>query len=90
MQSEVMTINSVTLDAPETVSFSEWGECSQRPARLLVVGEYPSKGLSVTLADIDALVANFTGSVPIKVEHIDSPLDPLGGDHEIVAGRDGV
>ncbi len=66
----------VRLDAPETVQFSD-GQ-AERDARLLVVGEYPKKKLSVTEADLDALVSNFSGPIPVKVEHIDSPLDPLG------------
>lgn len=53
----------------------------QRPARLFVAGEYPDKGVTITEAHLDQIVARFTAggsSVPIKVEHIDSPLDPLG------------
>lgn len=67
---------SVTIDAPMTITFSD-GQM-EREARLLVAGDYPDKNLKVTEADLDALVANFSGPVPVKVEHIDSPLDPLG------------
>ena len=42
----------------------------------------------MTEADIDALVANFSEPVPVKVEHIDSPLDPLG--HVQRLWRDGA
>jgi hypothetical protein len=66
----------IVLEAPATVTLSE-GQ-TERAARLLVVGEYPKKKLTVTEADLDALVANFSDPVPVKVEHMDTPLDPLG------------
>jgi hypothetical protein len=68
--------NSICLDAPSVIVFSDG--VMERDARLLVAGDYPGKNLKVTEADLDALVANFSGPVPVKVEHIDSPLDPLG------------
>ena len=52
-----------------------------RAARLFVAGEYPDKGCLVTEDDLDAIVARFYAggaSVPVKSEHTDSPLDPLG------------
>ena len=58
--------------APETV---------HRAARLFVAGEYPDKGCAVTEDDLDGIVARFYAggaSVPVKTEHTDSPLDPLG------------
>jgi hypothetical protein len=67
---------SFFLDAPASVNLSDG--IMERDARLLVVGTYPAKNLTVTEADLDALVTNFSGPVPVKVEHIDSPLDPLG------------
>jgi hypothetical protein len=67
---------SIFLDAPASVNLSDG--IMERDARLLVVGTYPAKNLTVTEADLDALVTNFSGPVPVKVEHIDSPLDPLG------------
>ena len=67
---------SVTLESPATITLSS--HTTQRDARLLVCGEYPAKNLTVTEADLDALVANFSAPVPVKVEHVDSPLDPLG------------
>jgi hypothetical protein len=66
----------IFLDAPAAVNLSDG--VMERDARLLVVGTYPAKNLTVTEADLDALVTNFSGPVPVKVEHIDSPLDPLG------------
>jgi hypothetical protein len=66
----------IKFDTGHVVNFSDGVmECE---ARLLVAGVYPEKNLTVTEADIDALVLNFSGPVPVKVEHIDSPLDPLG------------
>jgi hypothetical protein len=66
----------VVLDTPAVVTLSDGR--TERDARLLVAGDYPGKNLTVTEADLDALVANFSGPIPVKVEHIDSPLDPLG------------
>ena len=82
-------MSTITLDGPEAITLSDVaaGVPVERDARLLVAGEYPGKSLSVTEADIDALVANFSGPVPVKVEHIDSPLDPLG--HVQRVWRDG-
>ena len=60
------------------------GDRVYRKARLLRAGSYPDKALTVTEEDLDGLVARFAaaraagGTVPVKVEHIDSPLDPLG------------
>jgi hypothetical protein len=57
------------------------GENVHRPARLFVAGDYPDKGCSVTVADLDTIIARFNaggGVVPVKTEHLDSPLDPLG------------
>ena len=83
----------VTLEAAEPLTFSEGepvasseaeGRRSERMARLLEAGDYPDKGLHLTEEDLDEIVARFseagseTFSVPVKVEHVDSPLDPLG------------
>jgi len=51
---------------------------SERPARLLEAGSYPDKGLTLTEDDLDGIVARFAEGIPVKVEHRDSPLDPLG------------
>ena len=58
--------------------FAEEEMRSERPARLLETGEYPDKQLSLTESDLDGIVARFTAGLPVKVEHVDSPLDPLG------------
>ena len=41
---------------------------------------FPDKGLAISPDDIDGIVARFAAAdaVPVKVEHADSPLDPLG------------
>ena len=49
----------------------------EKSARIFEAGEYPDKGITITEADLDAIVENFAGC-PVKVEHTDSPLDPLG------------
>jgi len=72
----------ITLEAPAALLFSEQEGAEERQtecaARLLEAGDYPDKGLMLTEADLDAIVARFSGGVPVKVEHVDSPLDPLG------------
>ena len=80
---------AITLDASAPLTFSEEeGESagaeerrSERVARLLEAGDYPDKGLKLTEEDLDEIVAQFAAdapAVPVKVEHVDSPLDPLG------------
>ena len=67
------------MDAPAVLAFSETEMVHERDAKLLEVGAYPDKGLTVTEADLDGIVARFSdGGAPIKVEHMDTPLDPLG------------
>lgn len=55
---------------------------AERDACLLVAGAFPDKGLAISPEDLDGIVARFSaadgGGVPVKVEHRDSPLDPLG------------
>jgi len=77
----------ITLEAPAALTFSgeEKGEekageerHAERAARLLEAGDYPDKGLHLTEDDLDGIVARFAAGVPVKVEHVDSPLDPLG------------
>lgn len=51
------------------------------PALLFRAGAYPDKGVTITTAELAALVLAFNAAnkpAPIKVEHFDSPLDPLG------------
>ncbi len=79
---EPLEANCLTLDAAAILTFSdEMGReemPSERPARLLEAGDYSDKSLHLTVDDLDQIVSRFTGSVPVKVEHVDSPLDPLG------------
>ena len=81
--------DSVMVDAPAPLCFSEAGSetaepMAERTGRLLEAGDYPDKNLTLTAGDLDALAARFTadlaedGTVPVKVEHVDSALDPLG------------
>lgn len=73
-------------------------ECrSERTARLLQTGDYPDKGLRLTEDDLDRIAARFSAPdgedgaalpIPVKVEHVDSPLDPLG--HVRRVWRDGT
>ncbi len=54
------------------------------PALLFEAGEYPDKGVHVTEGDLQTLATRFeqaqTGGrvFPVKAEHTDTPLDPLG------------
>ncbi len=52
----------------------------RRPTLLFKAGEYADKGVTVTEDDIDRLIARFNeaGEAPVKVEHMDTPLDPFG------------
>lgn len=49
----------------------------EKTARIFEAGQYPDRGITVTEADLDAIVRSFA-ECPVKVEHTDSPLDPLG------------
>ena len=69
----------VTMEAPAALTFSEGEMSAEREALLLECGSYPDKGLTVTEADLDGIVGRFSSDgAPIKVEHMDTPLDPLG------------
>jgi len=67
------------MDTPITFEFDyQPGEMSvEKEAKIFEAGEYPDKGIAITEADLDSIVANFE-EVPVKVEHTDSALDPLG------------
>lgn len=49
-------------------------EMIERDAKLFAAGSYPDRGIDVTEADLDQMVAGHQ-PVPIKVEHTDSPLE---------------
>lgn len=49
----------------------------EKTARIFEAGQYPDRGITVTEADLDAIVRSFA-ECPVKIEHTDSPLDPLG------------
>ena len=69
----------VTMEAPAALTFSEGEMSAEREALLLECGSYPDKGLTVTEDDLDGIVGRFSSDgAPIKVEHMDTPLDPLG------------
>ena len=76
--SEQATNEELVLEASALVAFASEEMLCERPARLLEAGEYPDKALTLTESDLDAIAARFAGGVPVKVEHMDSPLDPLG------------
>lgn len=51
----------------------------ERPAKLFEAGNYEDRKLNVTEADLDKIVGSFSGDVPVKIEHRDSPLDGFLG-----------
>lgn len=68
---------ALTFSASEPVI----GNKVRRPARLFVAGDYPDKGVIITPGDLNRIVANFATAknpVPVKTEHTDTVLDPLG------------
>ena len=70
---------TVTMEAPVALVFSDGEMSAEREALLLECGSYPDKGLVVTEDDLDGIVGRFSSDgAPIKVEHMDTPLDPLG------------
>ena len=58
-----------------------------RLAKLFQAGAYPTKGITITSADLDKMVDTFDGSVPVKVEHIDSAFDGALGEVKQVFRR---
>ena len=46
----------------------------ERTAKLFEAGNYPDKGIDITTDALDAISSNFT-SIPVKVEHSDTPFD---------------
>ncbi|MDQ2688289.1 MAG: phage protease [Armatimonadota bacterium] len=77
----------IQLEVPQGPTFAadEMSEemSAERDACLLIAGAFPDKGLAISPEDLDGIVARFSaadggGGVPVKVEHRDSPLDPLG------------
>lgn len=49
-------------------------EIIERTAKLFEAGNYPDKGIEITTDALDAIVGSFT-SIPVKVEHSDTPFD---------------
>ena len=60
---------------------------TERDAVLLECCDLPDKGLTLSEGDLDGIVSRFTGPVPLKLEHIDTPLGDLGAVQRI--WRDG-
>lgn len=68
-----------TLEVAQPANLAAEEMSLERDAQLLVCGSWPDKNLTITEADLDGIVARFSAdTIPIKVEHVDSPLDPLG------------
>lgn len=60
-------------------NFSESGAREglvERECLLLEAGEYPDRGVTITLEDLQAIVANTPPEIPVKIEHLrESPFD---------------
>lgn len=70
---------TLTLDVPQPANLALEEMSLERDAQLLVCGSWADKNLTITEADLDGIVERFSAdTIPIKVEHVDSPLDPLG------------
>lgn len=54
-------------------------EIVTRTAKLFEVGDYPDKGIKITTDALDSIVAGFA-SIPVKVEHSNTPFDGSLGD----------
>ena len=57
----------------------------KRVARLFRAGDYPDRDARITVADLDAVVSRFDAErdqnfapVPVRIEHTETALDPLG------------
>ncbi len=56
-------------------------ETITREAKLFEAASYPERGISFTETDLDAIIAGFKAegsSVPVKVQHTDSPFNGMG------------
>ncbi len=51
---------------------------TERDAVLLECCDLPDKGITLSETELDGIVSRFTGPVPLKLEHIDTPLGDLG------------
>lgn len=64
-------------------------ELIERTAKLFEAGDYQDKGVSITEADIQALVDSFAGEVPVKIQHTDTAFDGMLGAVKSVWRRGG-
>lgn len=71
---ELEIIRNRIIQAAGTFGVELSDETVERDAKLFTVGSYPDKGIEVTEADLDQMVIDHK-PVPIKIEHIDNPLN---------------
>lgn len=50
---------------------------AERDAKIFEAGDYPDKGIVITKQDLDDIIKRFQ-SAPVMIEHMNTPLDPLG------------
>ncbi len=73
-------VRSVRTNLTATQPETQFPRVSKQ-ARLFRAGEYSDKNAIFTAADLDVIVARFEdagGEVPLRIEHTDTVLDPLG------------
>ncbi|MFY9234652.1 MAG: hypothetical protein WAO58_09355 [Fimbriimonadaceae bacterium] len=54
---------------------NEDGRWIERSAKLFETGDYPDKGVTITIENLNALADGFGEPVPVLIEHADSPLE---------------
>lgn len=71
---EIETIKTRIVAAAKRFGVKLSDEVIEREAKLFTAGNYPDKGIEITEADLDRMAEEHK-PVPIKVEHVDSPLE---------------
>jgi len=61
---------SLSTPPPNFAAFSV-----EREAKLFEAGSYPDKRIDVSESDLDTIIANHDPTLPIKIEHSDTPFD---------------
>lgn len=72
--SEIELIKSRIMEAAVRLGVRLSEEVIERDARLFTAGDYPDRGIEISEDDLDRMVEGHK-PVPIKVEHVDTPLE---------------
>ncbi|HOP80708.1 MAG TPA: hypothetical protein PLZ21_09115 [Armatimonadota bacterium] len=73
-QAELDLIKERIIKAAKKFGIQLSEELVERDAKLFTAGEYPDRGIEITEDDLDRMVESHL-PVPIKIEHVDSPLE---------------